>query len=93
MLLLPKNTSCCYEPFFLSCEKDKNCSHTKFFKTCEVYLGCVVSKEGIQADTTKINAIHNWPMPTNVSEAHSFLGFANYYHHFIKGYAKVAQLL
>ena len=31
--------------------------------------------------------------PTNVTEGHSFLAFTNYYHKFIKKYAKVAKPL
>ena len=34
-----------------------------------------------------------WPIPTNVTEVHSFLGFTNYYSKFIKKYAQVARPL
>ena len=54
-----------------------------------VYLGHEISKEGIQTDDHKVKAIKNWPIPSMVTELQSFLGFTNYYHHFIKGYAKV----
>ena len=33
------------------------------------------------------------PMPTNVTEVQSFLGFTNYYQRFIKKYAQVAKPL
>ena len=41
----------------------------------------------------KAETIWKWPVPTNVMEAHSFLGFANYYHRFIKKYTQVAKPL
>ena len=37
--------------------------------------------------------ICKWPVPTNVTEVQSFLGFANYYCRFIKKYAQVAKPL
>ena len=52
------------------------------FKNCEfwlepvVFLGHVVSKNGISVDPSKIEAVHNWPTPTNILEVRSFLGLA-----------------
>ena len=57
------------------------------------YLGHVVSKNGIQTDSKKVEAICKWPLPTNVTEVYSFLGFTNYYHRFINKYAQVAKPL
>ena len=50
-----------------------------FFRQELTYLGHVVSKDGIQTDPKKVEAIHNWPVPTNMMEVRSFLGFTNYY--------------
>ena len=47
-------------------------------------------KEGFLMDCLKIKAIVELPSPTNVTKVRSFLGSANYYRRFIKGYAKVA---
>ena len=58
-----------------------------------IYLGPVVSKNSIQTDPKKVKAIHKWPVPTNITEARSFLGFTNYYQRFIKKYAQVVKLL
>ena len=41
----------------------------------------------------KVNAIKAWKEPKNVRGVRSFLDFANYYHHFIKDFAKIAKLL
>ncbi|KAK2977406.1 hypothetical protein RJ640_009957 [Escallonia rubra] len=44
-------------------------------------------------DEEKVKAIKEWEAPTKVSELRSFLGLANYYRWFIKGYsAKAAPL-
>ncbi|KAI3470676.1 hypothetical protein Pfo_027339 [Paulownia fortunei] len=55
------------------------------FKKCEfwleqvVFLGHVVSKDGISIDPSKVEAVIKWPTPTNVSEVRSFLGLVGYY--------------
>ena len=35
-------------------------------------LSYIVSKDGIETDPKKIQAIVNWPRPTNVTDIHSF---------------------
>ena len=54
-------------------------------------LGHIVSKDGIQTDPKKIEAIEKWPVPKTVTEVRSFLGFMNYYCKFITRYAQVAK--
>ena len=49
-------------------------SKCEFFKQELTYLGHVVSKNGLQTDSKKVEAIWKWPVPTNVMEVHSFLG-------------------
>ena len=68
-------------------------SKCELFRQELSYLGHVVSKDDIQTDPKKVEAIHKWPMPTNVTEVRSFPGFTNYYCRFIKKYAQVAKPL
>ena len=65
----------------------------KLFQKSVKYLGHVVSENGISVDPEKTEKVSNWPTPTNVSELHCFMGFANYYRRFINGFAKIAQPL
>ena len=68
-------------------------SKCELFKQELIYLGHGVSKNGIQTDPKKVEAIHKWPVPTNVTEVRSFLGFTNCYQRFIKKYAQVVKPL
>ncbi|MBW0533559.1 hypothetical protein O181_073274, partial [Austropuccinia psidii MF-1] len=52
------------------------------------YLGYVVSSEGLKMDQEKVQQILNWTPPRNLTDLPSFLGFANFYCHFIKNYSK-----
>ena len=58
-----------------------------------MYLVYVVSDKAIQTDSKKVEGVQKWPIPTNVTEVSSFLGFTNYYHKFIRKYAQVAKPL
>ena len=44
-------------------------------------------------DPQKVEAILNWKPPTSVTEIRSFLGFAGYYHQFVKGFSKISAPL
>ena len=54
------------------------------------YLGHMISAKGIATDEGKIDAIKHWPIPTNVTEVWSVLGFMGYYHQFIPKFTQVA---
>ncbi|KAJ4717010.1 Retrotransposon protein, putative, Ty3-gypsy subclass [Melia azedarach] len=69
------------------------------FKKCEfwlhriAFLGHVVSSEGISVDPSKIEAVVDWPRPTNIGEVRSFLGLAGYYRRFVEGFSRIATPL
>lgn len=65
----------------------------KFLKTQVVYLGHLITKEGIQPDPGKINCVENFPVPKNTKDIKSFLGLVGYYRKFIEGFAEIAKPL
>ena len=68
-------------------------SKCELFQWQLAYLGHVISAQGVATDEGKIKVIKNWPIPTNVMEVQSFLGFIGYYHRFIPKFTQVAQPL
>jgi hypothetical protein len=56
-----------------------------------VFLGVIVSGQGLRMDPTKVEAIANWSTPTNLKEVQSFVGFVNFYRRFIKDFSKLAK--
>ena len=54
------------------------------------FLGHVVSKDGIQVDPKKIEAVADWPRPITVTKIRSFLGLTGYYRRFVKDFSKIA---
>ncbi|KAK3520955.1 hypothetical protein QTP86_002096 [Hemibagrus guttatus] len=59
------------------------------FHQSSVFLGYVIDRSGIRMDEKKVAAVRGWPTPTSVKELQRFLGFANFYHRFIKGYSSI----
>ena len=41
----------------------------------------------------QIKVVKNWPKLTLVRDIQIFIGFANFYRHFIQGFSKIAALL
>ncbi|VVA36126.1 PREDICTED: Retrovirus-related Pol poly from, partial [Prunus dulcis] len=49
----------------------------------ESFLGHLISAESIYVDPQKVEAMLNWPQPTNVIEVRSFLRLVGYYRRFV----------
>jgi hypothetical protein len=60
------------------------------FKTDTVnFLGFVITPRGVEMEESRIEAIQSWPEPICVRDVQVFLGFANFYRRFIKGYSRI----
>ena len=57
------------------------------------FLGVVIGLEGIKMEKEKVKGVLEWPTPKCVKDVQKFLGLANYYRWFIKGFATVARPL
>ncbi|GAA5865997.1 hypothetical protein JCM1840_003369 [Sporobolomyces johnsonii] len=57
------------------------------------YLGFIVDVDGVRMDPKKIETVQSWPLPTNIREVQSFLGFCNFYRRFIRNYSTIAAPL
>ncbi len=57
------------------------------------YLGHKISHDTIAMDPIKVAGVTEWPTPKTKKELQSFLGFANYYRHFIKDFSHIAHPL
>ena len=69
------------------------------FSKCElwlnevIFLGHVVSGDGIFVDPRKMEAIVNWEQPKNISKIQRFLGLAGYYWRFVEHFSLIAAPL
>lgn len=65
----------------------------EFLRKEVVYLGHIISEEGVKPDPQKISAVKDFPTPRNQKNIKQFLGLAGYYRRFIPNFSKTAKPL
>ena len=70
-----------------------NKNKCQFLKESIVYLGHIISSDGIRVDPFKTGAIAKMPIPQSLFELARFLGMVNYLGKFIPNLAKVTSPL
>ncbi len=68
-------------------------SKCKLMDTEIKFLGRRITEKGIEPDPHNVSKVKDWKRPRNVDELSSFLGFANYYREFVRGYASIVAPL
>lgn len=66
-----------------------NPAKCEFLKKEILYLGHLVSAEGIKPDPNKVAVLQNYPEPKNAEDVKRFVAFSNYYRKFIPNFAKL----
>ena len=62
----------------------------EFHSETVYFLGYVFESEQVRTDPEKVKAVMDWPTPTTQKQLQCFLGFAYFYHRFIRNYSKIA---
>ena len=70
--------------------KPSKCS---MFQHEVVFLGHVVSKDGVSPDPSNIEKIIQWPRPKNARQVKQFVAMGSYYRRYVKDFARVAKPL
>jgi hypothetical protein len=80
---------------------DRMCEHKLYLwlEKCEFertrikYLGVIISHNKVEMDLVKIARVADWLTPSSKKEVQSFVGFVNFYRHFIPGFSHHARAL
>ena len=65
----------------------------RMLQTEVVFLGHVVSEDGVRPDPTNISKIIEWPVPCNSKQVKQCVATGSYYRRFVKDYAKLSRPL
>ena len=69
--------------------------HSKcdFFQKSIVYLGHLITENGVEIEPSRIEKVKLWPIPRNIRELRSFLGFVGFLRKSIRNYSKLTTPL
>ena len=70
-----------------------NLRKCRFYKDEVCFLGYIVLAQEVRIEDEQIKAVKNWPELKSKEDIHVFIGFANFYQHFIQGFNRIAVLL
>jgi len=55
------------------------------------FLGYIIGKSAVTMSAKTVASILNWKSPRSVKAVQIFIGFANFYQHFIENFSKVCK--
>jgi hypothetical protein len=67
-----------------------NLEKCTFEKDKVIFLEYVVSKHGVEVDSSETEAIQNWPTPMNVNQVQIVQGIAGFCRNFVKDFSTIA---
>ena len=65
----------------------------EFHASSVTFLGYIIAKDSLQMDPAKVSAVTSWATPETRKQLQRFLGFANFYRRFIRGFSSIASPL
>ncbi|PKI55969.1 hypothetical protein CRG98_023645 [Punica granatum] len=54
-----------------------------------IFLGYIIYVDGLRVDSSKVEAVRQWPRPVNITKVRSFQGLASFYGRFIPHFSSI----